>query len=82
VNGQPRLKAAASLTLAASILGGMPPADDAVIKFMTYNVQSPGWNQNWRAQVVGTIDFELPDVLSPHEVSATGNGVDFMADLM
>jgi len=82
MNSQPRLKTAASLALAVLMIGGMAPADAAVIKLMTYNVQSPGWNQNRRAQVVGTIDFELPDVLGLHEVSATSNRADLAADLM
>ncbi len=48
---------------------------------MTYNVQAPGWNQNRRAQVVGTIDAERPDVLGLHEARANGNGAELMADL-
>ena len=49
---------------------------------MTYNVQSPGWNQNRRAQVVLTIMDHQPDVLGLHEASSTRNGADLMADLM
>ena len=45
---------------------------------MTYNVQAPGWNQTRRAQVVGTIDAERPDVLGLHEARANGNGAELM----
>ena len=48
---------------------------------MTYNVQAPGWNQNRRTQVVGTIDAERPDVLGLHEARANGNGAELMTDL-
>ncbi len=57
----------------------VPPVE---VKFMTYNVQAPGWNQNRRAQVVGTIDAERPDVLGLHEARASGNGAELMADLV
>ena len=48
---------------------------------MTYNVQAPGWNQTRRAQGVGTIDAERPDVLGLHEARANGNGAELMTDL-
>ena len=50
-------------------------------RFMTYNVQSPGWNQSRRAQVVATILDQQPDVLGLHEASSFRNGADLMADL-
>ena len=51
------------------------------VKFMTYNVQAPQWNQARRAQVVGTIDAQSPDVLGLHEARPAGNGAELMADL-
>ncbi len=57
------------------------PLRAAEVKFMTYNVQSPGWNQQRRAQVVATIDAEAPDVLGLHEASPFNNGLELLADL-
>ena len=57
------------------------PARATEVKFMTYNVRSPGWNPQRRAQVVETIDAEAPDVLGLHEASSSGNGLELLADL-
>ena len=65
----------------AGIARGQPAPSSVHVRFMTYNVQSPGWNQNRRAQVVATIMDQQPDVLGLHEASSFRNGADLMADL-
>lgn len=76
----------AILALFTASLAGVPvcshaaPADVRV-KFLTYNVQSPGWNRGRRAQVVGVIETESPDVLGLHEATPGINGAELMEDL-
>ena len=65
----------------AGIASGQAAPVSVRAKFMTYNVQSPGWNQNRRTQVVGTSLDQQPDVLGLHEASSFRNGADLMADL-
>ena len=64
------------LLLAGTGLPAIPqPVRPAEVKLMTYNVESPGWNQQRLAQVVETIDTEAPDVLGLHEASPFRNGL-------
>jgi len=69
------------LTVVAAWSGNVPRCYGEIVKFMTYNVESPGWNQNRRAQVVGAINLDQPDVLGLHEASASGNGAELRLDL-
>ena len=84
------LSSAFPLTVVAAVvltisIGGLAGAQgvstSSTLKFMTYNVQAPGWNATRRAQVVGTIDAEMPDVLGLHEATPFSAGPDLLADL-
>lgn len=78
-----RLAAAAlplSLIVFAAPAVSQIPAP-AEVSYMTFNVRAPGWNQSRRAQVVGAILQQAPDVLGLHEARPQTNGPELLVDL-
>ena len=71
------------LVLLLAIVGaaGSASAESVQLKLMTYNVKAPGWNPDRRAQVVGAIEAEAPDVLAPQEAAPASSGPELATDL-
>ena len=66
----------------AAIIGGVPVKSSQAgeVKIMSYNVQSPGWTQERRKQIVQVINNENIEVLGLHEVTPR-NGRELQEDL-
>lgn len=78
------MKSLSSLAISALVVLAAPVwaqtgTGSSIVKCMTYNVRAPGWNPARAAQVIGTIDAQMPDILGLQEASVTGSGADILA---